>query len=269
MLKKFSADSHRHLVSLLATYEQFRRFYLVFHWADADLQDYWEKKNPTPAVDHETILWMAEQCEGIAGGLCKIHHYLTPQKNLAVSEQSMTQLFGRHGDIKPANILWFLDPCDPTSRGTLQITDFGLAEFSAIHRSYKPKSKVATSPSYRPPECDLYGGVIGLSYDIWTMGCLYLEFTTWLLGGWNLVEKFTKNRESFDRELHMPTDTFFEIEKGTAEARIKPAVTDVRLSHSNNISMLTQSPFSLSSDCIRMNYVVTFSTISSSLFVWT
>jgi serine/threonine protein kinase len=146
----------------------------------------------------------------------------------------MDQLFGRHGDIKPENVLLFSDPDDYDSIGTLKLTDFGLAEFSAIHsRSYKPKSKVAISPSYRAPECDLHDGIIGRSYDIWTLGCLYLEFITWLLGGWKLVEKFTQKRTTTDALWHdIPTDTFFEIVKcgstGPPGVMIKPAVTDVR-----------------------------------------
>lgn len=145
----------------------------------------------------------------------------------------MEQLYGRHGDIKPANVLLFRTPDAFGDMGILKLTDFGLAEFSAVHsKSYKQKSKVATSPSYRAPECDVYGGVIGRSYDIWTLGCLYLEFATWLLGGWKLVEKFTEKRTSLDRQwLDIPTDTFFEIvkcsETGTPGAMIKPAVTDV------------------------------------------
>lgn len=246
MLKKFSADAHPHLVSLLATYEQHRKFYLIFHWAEADLQDYWENQNHSPKIDHDTILWMAQQCEGISGGLSKIHRYesnsnprpiLMPREegtlNLPVvgsqaQPQGMTRLYGRHGDIKPANILWFRDPNDPNGKGVLKITDFGLAEFSAAHsRSYKPKSKVANTANYRPPECDLLGELIGPSYDIWTLGCVYLEFVTWLLGGWKLVEEFTRNRLSFDRALLMDSDTFFEIEEGSGKAKIKSSVTEV------------------------------------------
>jgi serine/threonine protein kinase len=254
MLKKFSGDSHPHLVSLLATYEQFKLFYLIFHWAEADLVDYWKERNPNPSVDYKTILWMAQQCKGIANGLCKIHHYesssskvhptldqnshgltgqnLAPPSSHAPASE-MEQLYGRHGDIKPANVLLFLESGEDDTMGTLKLTDFGLAEFNTVHsRSYKPKSKVAVSPSYRPPECDLQGGVIGRSYDIWTLGCLYLEFITWLLGGWNLVQDFTRRRTSLDKMwLDMKTDTFFEIVKcsvtGTPGAVIKMAVTTV------------------------------------------
>ena len=254
ILKKFSGDSHVHLVSLLSTYEQFKKFYLVFQWAEADLLDYWKVLNPTPSVNLKTILWMAQQCKGIANGLSKIHHYESssskahpnlerifngsPRQNLVIPTShapvnAMEQLYGRHGDIKPVNVLLFRNSEEHDNIGTLKLTDFGLAEFSALHsKSYKPKSKVATSPSYRPPECDLQDGTIGRSYDIWTLGCLYLEFITWLLGGWDLVQEFTQKRMSFDPMWHeMLTDTFFEIVKcsvtGTPGAMIKPAVTDV------------------------------------------
>ena len=238
MLKKFSADSDPHLVSLLVTYEQYRRFYLVFHWAEANLQDYWENKNPTPRVDYETILWMAQQCKGIAGALYKIHPYESysiPRTNLAPNDEGIpghnltiagphapktTTLFGRHCDIKPANILWFQDPEDVNGKGILKVTDIGLAE-------RKPSRKAANTGFYRPPECDLDVEFVDSSYDIWTMGCLYLEFVTWLLGGWTLVEEFRLQRISFDRAIHMDTDTFFEIEEGTKQAKIKSSVTDV------------------------------------------
>ena len=87
--------------------------------------------------------------------------------------------------------------------------------------------------SYRPPECDLKGGKIGQSYDIWTLGCLYLEFITWLLGGWELVKAFEEKRMSFDPMwCDMDTDTFFEIVEckrpRAFAAMVKPTVKDVR-----------------------------------------
>ncbi|KAE8454273.1 hypothetical protein EG329_005198 [Mollisiaceae sp. DMI_Dod_QoI] len=251
-LMKFSGDAHQHLVSLLATYEQFKKFYLIFYWAEADLLDYWSKKNPNPSVDYDNVLWIAIQCSGITDGLSKIHIYegtdpkshqskrhdatLDPKSanhlELPTSKRSTKQLYGRHGDIKPQNILWFRDANDENDKGILKITDFGLTEFSANHsKSYKLSGNIATSPSYRPPEIDLEDGIVGRSYDIWTLGCLYLELITWLLGGWDLVEKFHKDRMAFDPmwfENH--TDTFFEIVRcevtdHTVGAMVKPKVT--------------------------------------------
>lgn len=213
MLKMFSDDTHPHLISLLATYQQFRVYYLIFPWADL-----------------QTIMWVAKQCEGIANGLVKIHKYQTSNSKLQPGFHE--NRYGRHGDLKPENILWFSDP----DGGTLKISDFGLSEYSTLHRkSYKPRSRVATSMSYRPPECDLKGGQIGQSYDIWTLGCLYLEFITWLLGGWDLVKNFERKRMLFDSMwCDMSTDTFFELVEcpnsrrpGVIAAMVKPAVTSV------------------------------------------
>lgn len=198
------------------------------------------KKNPNPSNDYNTIYWVAEQCCGIADGLSTIHEYdaSMESKNHQSRPSSvpamMQQLYGRHGDIKPQNILWFPDPANESSRGTLKITDFGLTKFSSSHsKSYELGAKLATSPTYRPPEYDLEDGLVGRSYDIWTLGCLYLEHITWLLGGWALVEDFTKKRQALDPRWHdIHTDTFFEIvscklTNHTLGAMVKPQVTKV------------------------------------------
>jgi serine/threonine protein kinase len=104
MLKKFSGN-HPHLVSLLATYEQFNKFHLIFHAAEADLLEYWRQVNPTPPVTPETISWVAQQCQGLADGLAKIHRLQTAP----FQTNKFTTSFGRHGDIKPENVLWFRD----------------------------------------------------------------------------------------------------------------------------------------------------------------
>ncbi|KAG8165172.1 hypothetical protein KVR01_005447 [Diaporthe batatas] len=269
-LRKFSGDSHQHLVSLLATYEQFGKFYLIFPWAEADLQGFW-MKHPAPTLDHEGMVWLAEQCCGIANGLTKIHHYETWRRtnseisesksgrldslrnlhrnpgrstsmNIEPGQKSVNrdtnkqrhfrkQLYGRHGDIKPENILWFRDPEKSGDRGVLRISDFGLTEFSTRHSlCYKRNNQVAHSLSYRPPECDLEGAFVGPSYDIWTLGCLYLELIAWQLGGNKLLQDFRRKRNIHDPLRLHSTDTFFEIvhciDTNTVGAMVKPAVLD-------------------------------------------
>lgn len=237
MLKKFSNPAHEHLISLLATYEQFKNYYLIFHWAEADLQRYWRDVNPTPSMDRETVIWVAKQCKGIVDGVVAIHQYRTSSSKL--QPQPQNEIFGHHGDIKPENVLWFPDSDHvQTKRGTLKLSDFGLAEFS-MHQtmSMMPKSNFATSPPYRAPEVDLEGtGAIGRSYDIWTLGCLYLEFITWLIGGWDLVDSFEFRRIAHDPMLGHDTRTFFRLVKikqpdgnSTTGAEIKPVVTKVSL----------------------------------------
>ncbi|KAF5505070.1 putative cyclin-dependent kinase 8 [Colletotrichum siamense] len=195
ILKRFSGDAHPHLISLLATFERSGIFYLIFPWAGADLKTYWESKNPRPAYNVETVIWMAEQCGGLAEGLTRLHQYetglndktdspkneyLAPNVFLNGGKDSGRPgpLYGRHGDIKPENILWFPDPKVPGHKGTLKISDFGLSELNSRY-SKSQRSQVPNSPGYRPPECDLRKKIIKQSYDIWTLGCLYLEFITW------------------------------------------------------------------------------------------
>ena len=234
MLKMFSANAHPHLISLLATYEQFGVYYLIFPCAQGDLTHFWKVVKPRPSFDFKTIKWVAEQCKGLAHGLLKIHRYRT--SNSKSTSRIHERRYGRHGDLKPENILWF----DSDDNGTLKISDFGLSEYSTINsKSYRPKSRVSTSMSYRPPECDVKDGQIGQSYDIWTLGCLYLEFITWLLGGWEYVKIFERKRMSFDTMWGegMLTDTFFELVEcpksrspshpNIIAARVKPAVKNV------------------------------------------
>lgn len=237
MLNKFSGNKHPHLISLLATYEQFNRYFLLFDWAEADLQKYWRKINPTPVFDRNTVLWVAKQCKGIASGITKIHeHVSTYAKPVPSLAGNQNVVFGHHGDIKPENVLWFAGPGpeDPNVAGTLKLSDFGLAEFS-IHQtiSMTPKSKWGVSLGYRAPETDLQqDAAIGRSYDIWTLGCLYLEFITWMLGGSKLLDEFLQARKARDPMWHdIETHTFFklEIDQITREKKaiIKPAVEQV------------------------------------------
>ncbi|KAH8647682.1 hypothetical protein BX600DRAFT_518110 [Xylariales sp. PMI_506] len=234
VLMKFSGETHQHLVSLLATFCYLGEYYLIFHWAEADLYRLWTEIKVRPTKDKESMLWMLEQCEGIADGLCHIHRYESfaamrrvdsdPRKKNKSEKRSKYSkestgggargvLYGRHGDIKPENVLWFCNnTSDETDRGRLMITDFGTAEFhSRRSRSNQPWSQIAHSPTYRPPESAV-PGEISRSYDIWTLGCLYLEFITWQLGGGELIKDFERQRLAANAlSPEMEEDTFFEI----------------------------------------------------------
>jgi serine/threonine protein kinase len=124
-------------------------------------------------------------------GLCEIHHY---KGEVAVEEREGVN-YGRHGDIKPENILLFSDPDEPLGR--LVLSDFGSGQFnSRASASQVPNERARQTRMYQPPESDIEGGTISRSSDIWTLGCVFLEFTTWLLGGYSLVEDFENSRMS-------------------------------------------------------------------------
>lgn len=88
ILRKFSGDRcHPHVVSLLATYEQFRKIHLIFYRAQATLEEYWREVMPHPKFTHANVKWFAEQCWGVSDGLLRLHRVLsTPARNLQIQQ---------------------------------------------------------------------------------------------------------------------------------------------------------------------------------------
>ena len=207
-------------------------YYLIFPWAESNLMEFW-REHPLPGY-HRFGSWFMKQCAGIARGLLSIHRPanagLGTVNRLKPLDAWMQQQYGRHGDIKPENILWFKEP----PLGTLKISDFGLTRFHRLGaESHTNAAMVAMSPTYRPPETDI-GRNLNQLFDIWTLGCLYADFATWMLLGWQGVESFSDNRFR-DGEEHglIIDDKFFVLVKepsGNTSATVKPSVIKVRVS---------------------------------------
>ncbi|SCO46710.1 uncharacterized protein FFMR_12732 [Fusarium fujikuroi] len=236
MLAKLGKTNHCHLISVLGAYCQFNEYYLIFDWADCDLLRYWKNHHSEPEFSLENVLWLAEQCVGLASGLEQIHRYGSLEQQDGTGDCSSEKLYGRHGDIKPENILWYRD--SDQGPGTLRICDFGVSEFhSTQSRSGIRNSHVASSPYYRPPEWELQDGTISRSYDIWTIGCLYLEFLGWLLGGWKMVRSMIIARKppSCSPGISLwPDNPYYNLDSHRTKATLKPAVTKfIQDAHAN------------------------------------
>ncbi|KUJ07851.1 kinase-like protein [Mollisia scopiformis] len=216
--KSVGTTGHRHLVQLLATWRQRGRWHLLFPWAVGNLRDYWITNKP-PNTDPECVQWIAKQCLGVAEGLRKIHRTGSEDPN------SDHHDWGIHGDIKPENILLFDDSED--TLGILAICDFGFTRFHSRETRSNAKPEGCTG-TYRAPEYDMKRGISRL-YDMWTLGCLYLEFITWYLTGYEGVDRFSVERKRADSEV-IPADKFFECinlhEEGMRGVIIKPCVLD-------------------------------------------
>lgn len=151
---------------------------MVFPWADGgNLRDLWESMEPEQTQSF--VCWMLSQYHGIAEGLREIHG-----TNQALNPDGRNK--GRHGDIKAENILWVKNHNGKPNH--LLISDFGLTRFHSFKSQSAEVNVPGCSPSYRPPECDLPRVRISPQYDMWTLGCLLLEFLTWYLLGWDTVE---------------------------------------------------------------------------------
>ena len=224
---------HDHLIKILATFRINGSYYLIFPWAKMDLDGYWKNK-PKPPRDRATAKWLLEQCHGLACGLYGIHNWKTNTWSNLFDESSVKgsdaehkplTLLGRHGDIKPKNILWF----DTGGAGTLKLADFGTTRFDI---EGAPPSvlnitnlDVPTTPNYRAPEYDS-DKPISLSWDIWALGCMYLEFITWFSSGWKGIDEFANDRLSNDSDYcDFNTTRFYVTEDGNK--KIKRAVMQV------------------------------------------
>lgn len=213
VLKRFRNTAH--ILQLLATFEvhedtfgdTLTSYYLIFPWAAGDLESLWTA-NQNSVGDSRIATWIAQQCYELAKAVSTIHQDEYDQGN-----SDAGHIYGRHGDIKPANILWFPWKSDnPDSNlGQLALGDFGLAHFHSEHsRSNVDPRNVARSPKYRAPEFDAESK-ISRKIDIWMLGCTFLEFNTWFLMGLDAVlEEFPNDRSEPDvNDIY--ADTFFRV----------------------------------------------------------
>lgn len=222
MLKRFSGRTHEHLVTLLASISHNERQYFLFPYAECNISQFWVMVHPDPPpAEVEEEKWLAKQLLGLVGALRTIHNP-DPQGQ----EEPM---YGRHGDIKPENILCYRSTRDP--RGVLVLTDFGLSSLDSENsRSNVPNARLeGMTLTYRPPESDMIGSQISRAYDIWGLGCVFLQFVTWFLGGGEFVREFEEQRLTPERTANWMSDIFFHASPVEGEDNysfsVKPEVT--------------------------------------------
>jgi len=248
MLKALAVRNHAHLIKLLATYKFQDRYHMLFPYAQSNLRQFWAENIPNK--DHATNLWSLRQMYGIASGLGVIHNFQkipsTATGNGKVIKDSChlsvkdgEEKYGRHGDLKPENILWFRELGDEPG-GVLQIADFGLGRFhSRSSRSKVDPATVCTTPAYEAPEISL-GQHISPAYDIWSLGCVFLEFVCWLIEGPTSVCTFQAGlEENVGSETYGAR--FFDLEpdpetggkRAVVSAFIRTWIHDLREAHTS------------------------------------
>ncbi|KAI1208245.1 kinase-like protein [Annulohypoxylon truncatum] len=233
-LIKYDHGIGKHLLPLLATIEKEEtnsnsKYYLLFPEAKGDLRDFW-KTQFTRNANSSLLRWMAEQCLGVTRALSMLHQDQDQDK------QEDYPIYGRHGDIKAANILWFSKPGSTDHSGwVLVLSDYGLVRFHRfMSRSIQTARNIKKTITYQAPEFDI--GKISRKSDVWALGCTFLEFITCYLKGFHAVnEDFPSQRGEYDERLKFDADKFYRTIQDGKWAELKPSVR-------NWISDLHQSP---------------------------
>ncbi|KAK1828013.1 hypothetical protein QBC39DRAFT_162012 [Podospora conica] len=188
---------HPHIVQLLFTVESVSvypateteaeteaetkevKYLLVFPLAAGTLKEVWTTET-WKTHDMETLAeWTLKQCLGLAKALWAVHGSDSDKK----ADDSDEAEFGIHSDIKPENILWFKSESS-SDLGTMQLADFGITTFH--HKDSRSNTiSWANTKTYAPPEDELTN-TKSRAFDIWSLGCVFLEWLSFLVLG---VEK--------------------------------------------------------------------------------
>lgn len=217
------------MTSLLATIEQGTRESFVFSSAKRSLPELWQFHHPdmgSRQPDVRWVRWMAKQFAGIASVLELLREPTKPLlEQPEVVDRSTTHELeqaakeGIHRDLKPENILWFTSPeyDDNTEtdgenqcpRGILKIAYFGQPDFySQVKRK---ATSMSTSQAHHAPEC---GQGKDKSYaDLWSFGCILLEFMVWYQYGFEEgIVRFANQRSGEESDSQYIEDKFFKRE---------------------------------------------------------
>jgi serine/threonine protein kinase len=187
-------------------------WYILFPWAaGGNLQDYWEVSEQE--LSRELVLWSLKQMLGLTQALHKLHE----------------QFQCRHGDLKPGNIL-----CVQEKEETvLKIADFGISKIHHAQTTYRTTATatVFLTPSYQGPEVEFEKidktdqRPRSRKYDIWSMGCVFLEFAIWLLHGPEAIKGFA-NAKGTGKSSTNPSTPLYEVtDKAAKTARVHQLVS--------------------------------------------
>lgn len=164
---------------------------MLFPLAQCNLRQYmrWIQFG-APTEKH--IIWLIQQFRGLAEALKGMHDLsgagtLQSAPDLATRPRGERR-GGYHHDLKPENILFY------KATGNFEISDFGSGKVQTYRSGSYNTSSPQGTPSYEPPEAAGTGGT-SRPYDMWSLGCVFLELLVWAVLGFQHVEEFRKQRE--------------------------------------------------------------------------
>jgi serine/threonine protein kinase len=223
----------------LAAWEQEGIFYMLFPKAECSLKELLQQSAPSASV--HTFRQLIQQLINLTEALDSIHNMRSPlagaqtfatedphqpeNQNLAVplDRLQIRRQTGYHHDLKPANILVF-------PGGNWTINDFGTARIheAVANSSYRTPNMNGGDSTYAPPDHQSKGQS-SRPYDIWSLGCIFLEILIWIFssGSGHTLKDFSSSRLY---DIGGGTPAFWYIRDGKPKLRpsVKRAFADLK-----------------------------------------
>ncbi|KAK0651145.1 hypothetical protein B0T16DRAFT_386632 [Cercophora newfieldiana] len=181
--------NHPHLIKAIAYYVQDGRHVFLFPFAEnGNLRQHWAKADPGLEVSSHQLEWSLEQLAGVTDAVRLLH-----KDNVNC----------RHGDLKPENILCFRRGNSDNRavyRDWFVIADVGLAKsHNDITAARDGKTTtMGRTMMYSPPELEFDEETPrSRLFDIWSLGCVFLEHIVWLAYGKTGLENFQNEMGGF------------------------------------------------------------------------
>ena len=232
ILNVFVDYPHPHIVLHLTTWTQNETNYILYDLARCNLREYITKVEQ-PKLTRPHVLWFLRQLDGLAKAIGHVHSFRRPS---LFKPQPDVDMRGRHNDIKPENILVFEKA--PNQNPVFKITDFGYGVFTKDQGDVSKKSRnVRGTETYWAPDYDKDNGV-SRPFDIWALGCVYLELVLWLFGFFQDTRDsgFATRRKEFPGYDEQATEDRFWYSTGRGKHKtyhLKPAVSTLILDLKN------------------------------------
>ena len=179
---------------------------MLFPYAECNLREYMQRQK-FGRFSNERVLWLLEQTCGLANAVRLIHNLSkssaangsTPTSTLSAPGK-VVQESGWHHDLKPENILFFASSnanhshrTHKMTNGKLSIADLGSGKIHTYRSGSVQTGAQNGTPTYEPPEAKP-GGRTSRPYDVWSLGCVFLEVLVWAVFDYKGVQEFSNDR---------------------------------------------------------------------------
>ena len=151
---------------------------MILPLAVGNLREFWAEKQPSSVES----CWYLQQMSGLPNALSYIHNDFVAQDS--------RPMIGYHFDLKPENVLFEAE--SPLGLSRFVLSDFGVSHFQSEGTEHDLPPHPGTG-TYEPLECHL-DLAQSRAYDIWSLGCIFLECAARLSRGSSAIDAFAEDR---------------------------------------------------------------------------